>query len=248
MHKSLNIHRCVMRISLYFKRCRTHGAITSYSQTFENKSSLPPKPPPPPPPPCLLCAGRGLVLAGVSGAALLHPPKSSSGVTLGACEVLPHVLLELEDSLFEEVGVPPHAEKSLDIGMDGPVAGATVLGLGGEVEVGSGAAHASLEPHASILLRPEEGAATDAVGLDAGCAGATGAERLKGELKLEEGGPEGFAGTGAGCGALFAGDGSAKSNRSLEALTGTGFGGVGAEGEAKLKSPKSFVERGPCLA
>jgi hypothetical protein len=57
-----------------------HAAI--YSQTFENKSSLPPNPP----------AGFDVVFdcvvvfvcAGAVGAALLQPPKSSSCATCGA--------------------------------------------------------------------------------------------------------------------------------------------------------------------
>jgi hypothetical protein len=66
-----------------FKSFHEHGHPTnSYSQTFENKSSLPPNP----------LAGFAAALvcvvvgAGVLvvGAALLHPPKSSSCATCGA--------------------------------------------------------------------------------------------------------------------------------------------------------------------
>ncbi len=126
-----------------------------YSQTFEKRSSLPPNPPPPPV--GLLCADGGLLAAGVTGAALLHPPKSSSGATFGVTwELLPKPLLEFENWVFAGAEVPPQAEKSLDMGIDGACTGATGFGLGAEVVfVGSGVAQASLEPHASIFEKPD---------------------------------------------------------------------------------------------
>lgn len=145
--------------------------LSLYSQTFENRSSLPP-PNPPPPPAGLLCTGAGgLVAAGVTGAALLHPPKSSSGATLGgACEELPKPFPpNAEDWVFEGADVPPQAEKSLDIGMEGALAGAAVLGFGAVVvAVGSEVAHASLDPQASMLEKPDdaEGGAGWAGGAD----------------------------------------------------------------------------------
>ena len=51
-----------------------------YSQTLENKSSFPPKPPVLPPLE-LFCFVVDVLV--VDGAALVHPPKSSSGATVG---------------------------------------------------------------------------------------------------------------------------------------------------------------------
>ena len=99
-----------------------------YSQTFENKSSLPPNPLPPPAG-LLCCDGGGLAAAGAAGAALLQPPKSSSGATLGAaCEVLPNVFVKVDGWVFEEAEVPPHAEKSVDMGIEGAFGGAASFG------------------------------------------------------------------------------------------------------------------------
>ena len=124
-----------------------------------------------------------------------------------------------ENSL-EGMGDPPHAEKSLDIGIDGAVGVAACLGLGAVVVgVGSGVAHTSPEPQASMLEKPDEvlvrGGWAGAEGLWSDCEGAAGAERLNAELTLD-----GRAGAGAGafCGA--GGDGSEKSKRSLEAGAG----------------------------
>ena len=109
-----------------------------------------------------------MLAAGVTGAALLQPPKSSSGATFGvACEVLPK---PLPNAVFEVVGVPPQAEKSVDIGIEGFWVGAAGLGFGAVVVVeGSGVAHASLEPQASLLFEKLENALAPA-----GCAGAAG--------------------------------------------------------------------------
>lgn len=66
---------------------------------------------------------------------------------------------------------------------------------------------------------------------------------------VEEGaGPGGFCGAGAGLGAFAGGDGSEKSNRSLEAFVVEGSDGAGADDDAKLKSPKSFDDSGSIFA
>lgn len=165
--------------------------IAFYSHTLENKSSLPP-PNPPPPPAGLVgcCCCGGLLVAGVAGAALLHPPKSSSGVTFGGtCDVLPKPLPNADDWVFAGAGVPPHAEKSDDIGIDGALAGAAGFGAGAEVVVvGSGVAHASLDPQASILEKPEEVVDwAGGAGFGAGCDEGAAAERLNGELTVDVG-------------------------------------------------------------
>lgn len=128
-----------------------------YSQTFEKRSSLPPNPPLPPPPVGLLCAGGGLLIGGATGAALLHPPKSSSGATSGVTwELLLKPLLEFDDWVFKGAEVPPQAEKSLDMGIDGACTGATGFASGADVAfVDSGVAQASLEPHASMFEKPD---------------------------------------------------------------------------------------------
>ena len=61
-----------------------------------------------------------MLVAGVTGAALLQPPKSSSGATFGAgFETLLNSLPNADDWVFEAAGVFPQAEKSVDIGMEG---------------------------------------------------------------------------------------------------------------------------------
>lgn len=119
---------------------------------------------------------------------------------------------------LEGMGEPPHAEKSLDIGIDGTVGVEACLGFGAvAVGVGSGVAHTSPEPQASMLEKPEEvlarGGWAGAEGLWSDCEGAAGAERLNAELTLDGG-----AGVGAFCRA--GGDGSEKSKRSLDAGAG----------------------------
>ena len=170
-----------------------------HSHTLENKSSLAP-PKLPPPPAGLFCTGGGLLVAGVVGAALLQPPKSSSGATFGTgCEVLPKPLSNVDDRVSGLAGVPPQAEKSVDIGIDGFRAAEAAFGFGAVVVAeGSGVAHASLEPQASLLFEKLEnvlvgaGCACVAV-FDVACEGAAGAERLKAELMFADG-----AGVGAG--------------------------------------------------
>ena len=85
-----------------------------------------------------------------------------------------------------------------------------------------------------------------AAGLGVGCE-AAGFERLKAEKSPRSLG----AGTGVGAGGFCCGagagagaEGSAKSNRSMEALGAAGFEGAGGALAAKLKSPKSFEELG----
>ena len=94
----------------------------------------------------------------MTGAALLQPPKSSSGATFGAgCEVLPKPLPNVDDWVLEVTGVPPQAEKSVDIGIDGFRATEAGVGFGAVVVAeGSGVAHASLEPQASLLFEKLE--------------------------------------------------------------------------------------------
>ncbi len=91
---------------------------------------------------------------------------------------------------LEGMGDPPHAEKSLDIGIDGTVGLAACLGFGAVVVgVGSEVAHTSPEPQASMLEKPDEvlvrGGWAGAEDLWAGCAGCAGAERLNAELTLD---------------------------------------------------------------
>lgn len=159
--------------------------------------------------------------------------------------MLPKSLPNADDWVFEAAGVPPQAEKSVDIGIDGFRAGAIGFGFGAVVvAVGSGVAHASLEPQASLLFEKLENALVDAGCADAAvfgavCDGAVGAERLKAELMFEDG-----AGAGVGAavlvGAALGGVGSEKSKRSFEALVAAGLVDAETGGDAKLKSPKSF--------
>ena len=134
-----------------------------------------------------------MLAAGLTGAALLQPPKSSSGATFAVgFETLPNSLPNADDWVFEAAGVLPQAEKSVDIGMDG-FGGGAGLGFGALVVAeGSGVAHASLEPQGSSLFEKLENALLvaaweDADGFGAGCEGAAGAERLKAELMLADG-------------------------------------------------------------
>ena len=193
-----------------------------------------------------------MLTAGVTGAALLQPPKSSSGATFGVgCEELPKPPPNADEWALEVAGVPPQAEKSEDIGIDAFRAGAAGLGFGAVVVAeGSGLAHASLEAQASLLLEKLENAVVAAGcadgGFGAGCEGAAGAERLKAELMLED-----VVGAGIGAcdfGAALGGVGSEKSKRSLEALVVPDLVDAGAGEGAKLKSPKSFEELGAKLA
>ena len=135
-----------------------------------------------------------MLVAGVTGAALLQPPKSSSGATFGTgCEVLPKPLPNVDDWVLDLAGVPPQAEKSVDIGIDGFRAAGAGSGFGAVVVAeGSGVAHASLEPQASLLFEKLENVLVGAgracvVGFDMACEGAAGAERLKAEFMFADG-------------------------------------------------------------
>ena len=141
-----------------------------------------------------------MLVAGVTGAALLQPPKSSSGATFGTgCELLPKPLPNVDDWVLELAAVPPQAEKSVDIGIDEFRAAEAGLAFGAVVVAeGSGVAHASLEPQASLLFEILENELMEAgcacvAGFDVACEGAAGAERLKAELMFADG-----AGAGAG--------------------------------------------------
>lgn len=195
----------------------------SHSHTFENKSSLAPKPPPED---LLVDCRVGLDAAGVSGAALFQPPKSSSAAIFGVClEVLP-------PPGFEELIGLPHDEKSLVVVMAADLT--SILGF--EVAEGSGVAQALSEPQGSSLENPENVLElTAATGADfgAGCETDLGAERLKAESRVEEGGG-GFEAM-VGC----EGAGSEKLKRSSEAPLATDFV-TGAVVDAKLKSPSPF--------
>ena len=101
-----------------------------------------------------------MLAAGLTGAALLQPPKSSSGATVGvAFEVLPKSLPNVADCVFEAAGVLPQAEKSADIGMDGFRGEGAGFAFGALVVAeGSGLAHALLDPQASSLFEKLENA------------------------------------------------------------------------------------------
>lgn len=99
----------------------------------------------------------------------------------------------MPNPVFEAADVPPQAEKSVDIGIEGFRIGAAGWGFGAVVVVvGSGVAHASLEPQASLLIEKVENVlvtagCADAAGFGAVCEGAAGAERLKAELMFADG-------------------------------------------------------------
>lgn len=192
-----------------------------YSHTFENKSSLAPKPPPEG-----LVAG-GLEAAGVTGAALFHPPKSSSAAIFGGSLKL------FPPPKFDVVAELPQDEKSLVIVA---TAGDLLSGFVFVLAAGSGLAQALFEPQGSSLAKPEkvlELAGASEADLAAGWEGGAGADRLNAELRLMEGaaGLEGMADRD--------GKGSEKSNRLLEALFVDGFV-VGVVVLAKSKSPRLF--------
>ena len=112
--------------------------------------------------------------------------------------------------------------------------------------VGSGVAHTSPEPHASILENAgdvlEMGGWADVEGIEAGWAGRAGADRLKAELILVE-----VVEAEVFCGIVAGGEGSENSKRSFEAGA-VGLDGAAAGLDAKLKSPKSLDESGSGLA
>jgi len=79
---------CIVRLCWVYEDLSAFGSV--HSQTFANKSSPPPKAFP-----WLFDAGAGCggAAPGVTGAALLQPPKSSSWVTVGCCVEVEPVLL-----------------------------------------------------------------------------------------------------------------------------------------------------------
>ena len=181
-----------------------------YSQTFENKSS-PPIPPkgfgavPGPVP-------RALAFVVVVGAALLHPPKSSSALIRG-------------DVVF---AAEPHPG---DFGA--AVCEAVVVVVLLEPP------HASFVPQASRFDKPENLGA--AAGCALGCCGTgAGVERLKAELRLIEG--EAAAGLGGAEGAGAGVEKPNRSPiPELELAAGLG-GAVVVVGAKDAKSPKPLDE------
>src|SRR5690242_10304246 len=79
----------------------------AYSQTFENKSSFPPNPP------AGLPALAVVFVAVVVGAALLHPPKSSSPphprLFAGTCAVVAAGAVGAAGVLEDHASLLPHA-------------------------------------------------------------------------------------------------------------------------------------------
>lgn len=183
----VSIYRLPCPLDLYQSLCfHPHAMLSlggpstsSYeSHTFEYKSSLAPKPPP-------VgfadgCCG-GLEAAGVSGAALFHPPKSSSAAIFGSSLIL------VPPAGFDMFIELPHDEKSFVVVMAGDLL--SVFGF--ELADDSGVAQALFEPHGSSFANPENALElTGATGADfvAGCGTGAGAERLKTEWRLEDGG------------------------------------------------------------
>ena len=125
-----------------------------------------------------------------------HPPKSSSGVTLGgSCDVLPKPLRDEVDWLGAGSD-PPQAEKSFAIGAEDVLGTVVGLGFGVSTGAGSGVDHASFEPQASAFVIPAKLLEllfwVVGVGLGADCVGTAGAERLNGEVMLDGGEDTGF--------------------------------------------------------
>lgn len=128
--------------------------------------------------------------------------------------------------------VAPSAKSEEGAEIDG---GLTVGALG--AGAGSGVAHASFEPHASALEKPEKILLVVDDGFDAGLGGgAVGADRLKADWRLIDG-DDGFWEAGAGVGA----DKLERPKRSVEALPAEAFGAALGGLAAKLKSPKSSL-------
>ena len=125
--------------------------------------------------------------AGATGAELLHPPKSSSGVILGGPEFdCPNPLL-VEATWLVTGSDPPHAEKSFCIVIAAGFTGALAFGLIVSAGAGSGVDHASLDPQASELEKAPkfaDGAFWVEAVFFAVSEGAAAAERLKGEARL----------------------------------------------------------------
>ena len=179
------------------------------------------------------------------GPALLQPPKSSSGVTLGGPEgALPNPLLV--DTWCEIGSDPPQAEKSFCIAIAGAFGGLAGLGLAVTAGVGSGVDQASLDPQASALEKAPKFEGFGSCGADAFfevlSTGAATEERLNGEAR---------SGAFAGAEALGAGGvetASLISKRPFEGFGAEGLEGAGAGLGAKLKSPKSLDSSGERIA
>jgi hypothetical protein len=160
-----------------------------YSHTLEKRSSLVAKPP----------AGfaRGAAAAGVTGAALLQPPKSSSALTLGGPWLFglnppppPGTILWFASDVPPE----PHPKSPLLVCI-----GAGLLS-GGLVFA---ELHASFDPQASLLFHPLK-----TVGLAFGGGAGAGWDKLKTEERC-------IGGEAIVCfGAAAGGDGAEKSKRS----------------------------------
>ena len=200
-----------------------------YSQTFENKSSLPPNPV------VGFAVCEGGFAAGIAGAALVQPPKSSSGATFGGpCKLSPSPPLSPNPLSLD--GLPPHPKSFAAAETAG--GGFVVFGFGA-MAVGSGVAHASFEPHASTLENPDkDGALVWVGGADFGteCKGAAGADRLNADLTSEEI----LEGIGA-----FVGSGECEELEKLNESFESPFAGLGTMNVglgAELKSPKPLEE------
>lgn len=119
-----------------------------------------------------------------SGAAVFHPPKSSSGVILGGPLVPP------PDPKPDEALAPPQLEKPLLL-----LGTVLDLSLTSDLEAAEGSeeAHASFEPQASSVEKPENAVElTGARGVDLR-GGWDGVDKLNTKLVFEEG-SEGFEG------------------------------------------------------
>lgn len=193
--------------------------IPFYSHTLEKRSSDPPNPP------------AGLVeLFEVevgpeeTGAALVHPPKSSSAATVGA-------------GLDAALDIPQPPPISLAVSVSGSFIIDAPEAAGGEetgAGAGSGVFHA-LPPQGSIMPAAATVAA-GACGLGGIGGWKEGLERLKAELISCCGGTA--VGLGGAAGAR---GGEERPKRSLERDDdgGLGFEGLGGGGEANPPKPKS---------
>lgn len=188
----------------------------TYSQTFENKSSVPPKPPGgldciPPILPIVVVLGpvAVAVLGEETGAALVQPPKSSSAVTVvGGFDAPP-------------LGAPQPAPMSLAVSVSGTF---IMEDAGGSAGAGSKVLHAS-PPKASKFdgnrLCGVVVALTPVLGADciAGCGAGAGFDRLKADFNSSWGeatdGFRGKAAEGLGGEAAEAGGGEERPARSF---------------------------------
>lgn len=184
--------------------------VSAHSHTLENRSSPAPNP---------VAGFAGVIpVPGVTGAALLHPPKSSSAVTFGVAPTVlnppppPGTIL-----VFANDPPEPHPPKLPEL----VCVGATLDGL-----VGFAEPQASFDPQASLFAHP-----LICAGGDCGLGGGAGDERLKTEVDWGGGDAIVCFGWAGGCG-----DGAEKSKRSPSAelafVLETGVGIPGAESKA----------------